>query len=132
MNAALLRTWSPLAQELGDRIAGLTMLQASELSAYLREVHAIEPLSHAPEPIVVVDPEPDTSTDRVVQVDGYDANRKLGLIKTLREALHLGLREAKDLVEAAPKTRFGPLPLAEAEALQRRLEEAGATVRLTV
>ena len=132
MNAALLRTWSPLAQQLGDRIAGLTMHQASELSAYLREVHHIEPLSRAPEVILDGDPESDTSTDRVVQVDGYDANRKLGLIKTVREALHLGLREAKDLAEATPQPRCGPLPLAEAESLRRRLEEAGATVRLTV
>ena len=75
----------PDGSRLGLRIADLTLLQARELSAYLREVHHIEPTSRTPEVIIHVDPEPVVPTERIVQVDAYDPNRKLTLIKTVRE-----------------------------------------------
>ena len=60
----------------------------------------------------------------------FDAAKKIGIIKVVREITGLGLKEAKDLVEAAPKAVKEAAPKAEAEELKRKLTEAGATVEL--
>jgi large subunit ribosomal protein L7/L12 len=127
-----MRTWSPLVRELGDAIADLTMLQAGELSEYLRAVHQIEPATRR----IIVEPDPPDPrpplppTECSVQLEAYEPGRKLILIKTLRELFQLGIKEAKDLVEGAPRTRLGPMATADAERLKRKLEDAGATVKL--
>ncbi|HLF83631.1 MAG TPA: ribosomal protein L7/L12, partial [Blastocatellia bacterium] len=59
-----------------------------------------------------------------------DPAKKIGIIKVVREITALGLKEAKDLVEAAPKAVKEAVPKAEAEALKKKLTDAGATVEL--
>jgi len=131
MTEAPTRAWSADVRDLGDRIAGLTLQEARQLSAYLREVHAIAPSAvprrPGPEPIVDPDPRP---AERRVRLDGFDPARKLMLIKLLRELLGLGLREAKELAESAPREILGPLPPLEAARLQQQLEDVGARTTL--
>jgi len=61
---------------------------------------------------------------------GFDAAKKIGVIKVVREITSLGLKEAKDLVEAAPKPVKEGATKAESEELKKKLTEAGATVEL--
>jgi large subunit ribosomal protein L7/L12 len=63
-------------------------------------------------------------------LDGFDAAKKINVIKVVREITGLGLKEAKDLVEGAPKNVKEGLSKEEAEALKKKLEEGGAKVSL--
>ncbi len=124
-------------KELGDKIVGLTLKQAVDLANYLKETHGIEaaaggvvtaagggggggaaPAEAAPEK---------TTFDVVLKASG---DKKIQVIKVVRSATGLGLKEAKDLVEGAPKTVKENLEKAEAEKLKKELEEQGATVEL--
>ncbi|HET6246122.1 MAG TPA: 50S ribosomal protein L7/L12 [Tepidisphaeraceae bacterium] len=120
---------------LGDQLAGLTLKQAVELAGYLEEKHGIKAAAAA----VVAGPagpgpagpapveEAKTSFDVVLKAGG---EKKIQVIKVVRAATGLGLKEAKDLVEAAPKTVKEALPKEEAEKHKKELEEQGATVEL--
>ena len=124
-------------KELGDKIVGLTLKQAVDLAAYLKEAHGIEPAAGgvvmqgggggggaaAAAPV-----EEAKSTFDVILKSGGD--KKIQVIKVVRAATGLGLKEAKDLVEAAPKPVKEGLDKAEAEKLKKELEEQGATVEL--
>jgi len=124
-------------KEIGDRLAGLTLKQAVELANYLKEAHQIEPAAGG----VMMAQGPGTgqgtatpaaeeakSTFDVVLKNGGD--KKIQVIKVVRAATALGLKEAKDLVEGAPKTVKEGLAKDEAEKLKKELEEQGATVEL--
>ena len=125
--------------ELGDRLAGLTLKQAVELANYLKEKHGIEPAAGgvmmaagapgagAPGGGAAEKAEEKTTFDVVLKASG---DKKIQVIKVVRAATGLGLKEAKDLVEAAPKTVKENLDKAEAEKLKKELEEQGATVEL--
>jgi len=129
------RSWSSEVKELGDKIVALAKPQASELSDYLAEVHNVKggKGGGAPPPISDIKPidtvaEP---TDFHVVLDGVaDPAKKINVIKVVREITSLGLKEAKDLVEGAPKTVKENQPKADAEALKKKLEEGGAKVSL--
>ncbi len=121
-------------KDLGDKIVALTLLQAKELVDYLKEKHGIEPAaggavmmaagagaSAAPKA------EEKTTFDVVLKAAG---DKKIQVIKEVRALTGLGLKEAKDLVEAAPKPVKQGLPKAEAEAAKKQLEDAGGTVEL--
>ena len=124
-------------KELGDKIVGLTLKQAVDLATYLKDEHGIEPAAGgvmmaagpggagggAAAPV-----EEAKSTFDVVLKAGGD--KKIQVIKVVRAATGLGLKEAKDLVEGAPKTVKENLEKAEAEKLKKELEEQGATVEL--
>jgi large subunit ribosomal protein L7/L12 len=125
-------------KELGDKIVGLTLKQAVDLAAYLKEAHGIEPAAGgavmmaggggggaaaAAAPV-----EEAKSTFDVVLKSGGD--KKIQVIKVVRSATALGLKEAKDLVEGAPKTVKEGLSKEDAEKLKKELEEQGATVEL--
>ena len=123
-------------KELGDKIVGLTLKQAVELAAYLKDTHGIEPAAGgavmmagggggggAPKEADA----PQTNFDVVLKSAG---EKKIQVIKVVRTATGLGLKEAKDLVEGAPKTVKEALPKADAEKLKKELEEQGATVEL--
>jgi large subunit ribosomal protein L7/L12 len=124
-------------KELGDKIVGLTLKQAVDLAAYLKEAHGIEPAAAG---AVVMqgggggggaapaEKEEEKTTFDVVLKAGGD--KKIQVIKVVRAATGLGLKEAKDLVEAAPKPVKEGLDKAEAEKLKKELEEQGATVEL--
>src|SRR5687768_14086838 len=124
-------------KELGDRIVGLTLKQAVDLAAYLKETHGIEPAAGG---VMVAGPaagggggaaapveEAKTTFDVVLKGAG---EKKIQVIKVVRAATGLGLKEAKDLVEGAPKVVKENLQKDEAEKLKKELEEQGATVEL--
>ena len=122
-------------KSLGDQLAGLTLKQAVDLTTYLKETHGIEAAAGgavmmagggggaAPAEAV----EEKTTFDVVLKAAG---DKKIQVIKEVRTATGLGLKEAKDLVEGAPKTVKENLEKAEAEKLKKALEEQGATVEL--
>ena len=123
-------------KELGDKIVGLTLKQAVDLATYLKETHGIEPAAGGA--VMVAAPggagagaaaaaEEKTTFDVVLKGGG---DKKIQVIKVVRQVTGLGLKEAKDLVEGAPKTVKEGLAKDEAEKLKKELEEQGATVEL--
>lgn len=130
------RTFSQMAQELGEKIAGLTLKEAKELSDYLEEVHGIKPAAAGA--VMMAGPAADAGpaaavaekTEFDVIVDGYGDGKKIGVIKVVRAATSLGLKEAKDLVEGVPAKVKEGLSKEDAEKLKKELEEAGATVSI--
>src|SRR5262245_50891449 len=95
--------------DLGDKIAALTLIKAVELKNYLKEKHGIEPAASGA--VVMAGPgggggaaeKPAEKTEFTVVLAGFDAAKKINVIKIVRELTGLGLKEAKDLVEGAPK-----------------------------
>jgi large subunit ribosomal protein L7/L12 len=125
------RIWTPEIVAIGERIIGLTVAQAEMLSAYLEEVHglradALPVAPPPPEPDVIVPPPPPTAFD--VVLDSFETARKIGVIKAVRDNTGLGLKDARDLVDAVPKTVKEGVTKAEAEKLEAQLEAAGAKV----
>src|SRR5438045_9023677 len=123
-------------KELGDKIVGLTLKQAVELAAYLKDTHGIEPAAGGAVMMAgggggggaaAEKPEEKTTFDVVLKSAG---EKKIQVIKVVRTATGLGLKEAKDLVEGAPKVVKEALPKADADKLKKELEEQGATVEL--
>ncbi|MEA2735652.1 MAG: large subunit ribosomal protein [Humisphaera sp.] len=122
-------------KELGDRIVGLTLKQAVDLATYLKDEHGIEPAAAGAVMMAgggggaaPAEKEEAKSTFDVVLKGGGE--KKIQVIKVVRAATGLGLKEAKDLVEGAPKTVKEGLQKDEAEKLKKELEEQGATVEL--
>jgi large subunit ribosomal protein L7/L12 len=125
-------------KELGDKIAGLTLLQAKALVDYLKEAHGIEPAGGG---VMVAAmpggaggggaaaPAAEEKTEFDVVMTAFGDN-KIGVIKVVRAATGLGLKEAKDLVEAVPKPVKTGLSKEDAEKLKAELEAAGAKVEL--
>jgi large subunit ribosomal protein L7/L12 len=130
------KEWNNEIKAMGDKIVGLTLMQAKELADYLKEVHGIEPASGGT--VVMAGPaagaaaaaaeEEKTSFDLILKSAG---DKKIQVIKEVRSLTGLGLKEAKDLVEGAPKPVKQGLNKAEAEAAKKQLEDAGAVVELT-
>ena len=122
-------------KQLGDKIVGLTLKQAVDLAGYLKDTYNIEPAAGGP--VMMAQPgqgqapaekEEAKSTFDVVLKSAGD--KKIQVIKVVRAATGLGLKEAKDLVEGAPKTVKENLPKEEAEKLKKELEEQGGVVEL--
>jgi large subunit ribosomal protein L7/L12 len=119
-------------KELGDKIVGLSLKQAVELAGYLKDTYGIEPaaggavMMAGPAAATPVE-EAKTTFDVVLKGVG---DKKIQVIKVVRAATGLGLKEAKDLVESAPKAVKESLPKEEAEKLKKELEEQGAIVEL--
>lgn len=128
-------TFADEIKTLGDRLVGLTVLQAKELKDYLQKVHGLEaavggPMMMAPgaagaAPAAAAE----EKTEFDVVLDAFGA-KKIEVIKIVRAATGLGLKEAKDLVEGAPKPIKQGISKQDAEKLKKELEEAGATVSL--
>ena len=118
---------------LGDQLVDLTVKEVNELAAYLKETHGIEPAAAA----VAVAAGPaagggeaaaeKTNFDVVLKAPGAN---KLQIVKLVKELTGLGLKEAKDVVDGAPKTIKEGLPKDEADSLMKQLLEAGAEVEL--
>jgi large subunit ribosomal protein L7/L12 len=132
------RSWSADVKDIGDKIAALTITKAVELKDYLKEVHKIEPAAGG---VVMTGggggggggPAPDVpppKTEFTVSLDGFDAAKKINVIKVVREITGLGLKEAKDLVEGAPKPVKENISKEDAEAIKKKLEDGGAKVSL--
>jgi large subunit ribosomal protein L7/L12 len=129
------RTWAPDVKELGDKIVALTIGKAVELRDYLKEEYKIEPagggvmMAAAPAATAVAE-KPAEKTEFTVVLAGFDAAKKINVIKVVREITGLGLKEAKDLVEGFPKPVKENISKDEAEALKKKLEDGGAKVEL--
>ena len=121
--------------DLGDKIAALTVTKAVELSTYLEEVHKIKPAAGG----VIVGPgpaqaggeaaKPAEQTEFSVVLESFGAD-KIKVIKVVREITGLGLKEAKDLVEGAPKAVKENVSKDEAAKIKKQLEDVGAKVTL--
>ncbi len=120
--------------ELGDKLAGLTIKQAVELKDYLKETYKIEPAAGGGGGggggLVAAAVVEEAQTNFDVVLKSSAADKKIAVIKEVRAATGLGLKEAKDLVDGAPKTVKEALPKEEAEKLKKALEDQGATVEL--
>jgi len=118
---------------IGDALANLTVAQASGLAGYLKETYRIE----APAGNVILrratvhaDPKTDDLPTTVDVVLTSAGDRKIGVIKVVRQVTGLGLKEAKDLVDGVPSVIKAGLERAEAEKLRKELEQQGAGVEL--
>jgi large subunit ribosomal protein L7/L12 len=116
---------------LGDSIANLTLLEAKALADYLKETHGIE--AAAGGAVVMAGPaeggaaaaEEQTEFDVILESAGQ---KKINVIKVVRAATGLGLKEAKGLVDGAPKAVKEAVSKEDADKLKAELEEAGAAV----
>jgi large subunit ribosomal protein L7/L12 len=117
--------------QLIEAISGLTLIEVSELVKALEEkfgVSAAAPVAAAAAPVAAAAAVEEKTEFNVVLVSS-GAN-KISVIKVVREITGLGLKEAKDLVDGAPKTVKENVAKAEAEEIKKKLAEAGATVEL--
>lgn len=126
------REWTKEIQQLGDKLVGLTLLEAKELGDYLEEVHGIKPASGGvmmAAPAAAAGPAAEEKTEFDVVLESF-GDQKIPVIKVVRAATGLGLKEAKDLVEGVPSAVKEGVSKEDAEKLKKELEEAGATVSL--
>ena len=129
------REFSTETKELGDRIVGLTLKAAKELSDYLDEIHGIKPASGGAVMVAAGgagggEGDGEAAAEKTefdVVLESFGDN-KISVIKVVRAATGLGLKEAKDLVEGAPGKVKEGISKEDAEKLQKELEEAGAKV----
>lgn len=127
--------FSASSKELGDKIVKLTLKEAKELSDYLEHVHGIKPaaggavMMAGPGGGGAAAPVAEAKTEFDVILEGF-GDKKIGVIKVVRAATSLGLKEAKDLVEGVPSKVKEGVSKEDAEKLKKELEEAGATVSI--
>lgn len=119
-------------KELGDKLSNLTLKQAVDLADYMKSAYGIEPAAGGA--VMMAGPaapaaevEEKTAFD-VILKDGGD--KKIQVIKVVRALTNLGLKEAKDLVEGAPKPVKTGVTKDEAEDAKKQLEEAGGSVEI--
>ena len=105
-----------------EQLVNLTVKEVNELATILKEEYGIEPAAAGAAAV-----EEKTSFDVVLKSAGA---AKLQVVKAVKEACGLGLKEAKDLVDGAPSTLKEGLAKDEAESLKKTLEEAGAEIEL--
>ncbi len=127
--------YSDATKDIGDKIVGLTLKEAKELSDYLENEHGIK--AAAGGGVVMAAPadggagaaaaEEQTEFDVVLESFG---EKKIGVIKEVRALTGLGLKEAKELVEGVPSKVKEAVSKEDAEAAKAKLEEAGASVAI--
>ena len=124
-----------VTKELGDKIVGLTLLEAKKLADYLKEEHGIEPAGGGVVMAAAAGGDAGggeaaaekTEFDVVLTSFG---DKKIGVIKVVRSATGLGLKEAKELVEGVPKALKEGVSKEDAEKLKAEIEEAGGTCEI--
>ena len=124
----------PAIKTLGDSLVGLTVLQAKSLADYLEAAYGIKPATGgavmmAAAPAGGGDAKAVEQTEFDVVLTNFGEN-KISVIKVVRAITSLGLKEAKDLVEAAPKSIKEGVNKDEAENIKKKFIEAGATVEI--
>jgi large subunit ribosomal protein L7/L12 len=134
MSDAATMEYKATIKTLGDSIVGLTLLEAQQLSDYLKNVHGIEPAAGggvmmAAAPAAGAGAAAEEKTAFTVMLMGA-GDKKIQVIKAVRAITGLGLKEAKDLVEAAPKAVKEGVNKDEAEKIKKELEENGGTVEV--
>src|SRR5260221_16684 len=134
MSIAEASTFADNIKTLGDSIVRLTVLEAKSLGDYLEVVHGIKPAAAAvvagPAAAAAPTEAAPVKTEFDVSLEAYAADKKIGVIKVVRQITGLGLKEAKDLVEGAPKDVKTGIAKEEAEKLKKEIEEAGGTVKI--
>ena len=121
--------------KMGDEIAGLTLKEAVDLADYMKDTYGIEPAAGGAVMMAggggggddAGEAAEQTEFDVILEAAG---DKKIQVIKAVREATGLGLKEAKEIVDGAPKAVKEKASKEEADALKTALEEAGATVGL--
>jgi large subunit ribosomal protein L7/L12 len=128
------KTFEAKISKLGDEIAGLTLKEAVDLADYMKDTYGIEPAAGGA--VMMAGPggggdaaadEEQTEFDVILEAAG---DKKIQVIKAVREATGLGLKEAKEVVDGAPKAVKEKVSKDEADALKAKLEEAGGTVNI--
>jgi large subunit ribosomal protein L7/L12 len=122
-------------QEMVDQIKGMTVLELNELVKALETEFGVSAAAAAAVPVAVAGGaavpaeavEEQTEFDVVLEAAG---EKKINVIKVVREVTSLGLKEAKDLVESAPAKVKEGVSKQEAEEIKKKFEEAGATVKI--
>lgn len=122
-------------QKLVDELGSLTVLDMSKLKKALEEAWDVKaaagaPMMMAAAPAAGGDAAADEATDFAVSIDEFPADKKISVIKVIREITGLGLKEAKEMAESCPKVVEASAPKAKAEELQKKLQDAGAKVSL--
>jgi large subunit ribosomal protein L7/L12 len=130
---------APEVKDIGDKIANLTIVQAVALKNYLKDTYKIEPAAGG---VVMAAggggggaaapaEKPAEQTEFAVVLEaGFPADKKISIIKVVRELTGLGLKEAKDLVEGAPKPVKEGVDKPTGEKMKKQLEDQGAKVTL--
>ena len=136
MSEASAREWSSEIKDIGDKIMALTLMKAQELGDYLKDVYGVEaaaaPVMAAGPAVAAGGAAPAAEAEKedfTVVLTG-SGDKKIQVIKVVRELTGLGLKEAKDLVDGAPKNVKEDVPKAQAEDMKKKIEEAGGTVEL--
>ena len=134
MAEAPAKEFSAETRDLASKIVSLTLKQAQEVVDCLKEEHGIEPAGGAVMMAAAsgggeaaAAPEEQTAFDVILEGVG---DKKIQVIKVVRAATGLGLKEAKDLVDGAPKAVKEGIPKEEAEKIKKELEESGAVVKI--
>ena len=132
------REFSTVTKELGEKIVSLTLKEAKELSDYLEEVHGIKPAAGGA--VMMAGPAGDGAgaaaaaaekTEFDVILESFGAN-KIGIIKVVRAATGLGLKEAKDLVEGVPAKLKEGISKEDAEKFKKELEGASEGTKVLI
>jgi large subunit ribosomal protein L7/L12 len=135
MSTAEATTFADNIKTLGDSLVNMKVLEVLQLTKYLKETYNLEAAAVAvagpaggggPAPAEAA---PAAKTEFDVSLEAIGPN-KIQVIKVVRAATQLGLKEAKDLVEAAPKDVKTGLSKEDAEKLKKELEDTGATVKI--
>ena len=120
-------------EDLVKALSELSVLEMSELKTALEEKWGVKAAAAA---VAVAAPAAGAAapaaeaTDFQVTLESVPQDKKIGVIKVVREITGLGLKEAKDLVDGAPKVLKETAPKAEADSIKKKIEEAGAKVTL--
>ena len=118
---------------IAEELVNLTVKEVNELAQVLKEEYGIEPAAAA---VAVAAPAAGGAADAPAEKNSFDVvlaevgANKLQVVKAVKEACGLGLKEAKELVDGAPATIKEGLAKGEAENLKKAIEEAGAKVEL--
>ena len=129
------REWSSDVKDIGDKIMALTLMRAQELGDYLKDVYGVEAaaasvIAAGPAVAGAAAPAAEAEKEDFTVVLTGSGDKKIQVIKVVRELTGLGLKEAKDLVDGAPKNVKEDVPKAQAEEMKKKIEEAGGTVEL--
>jgi large subunit ribosomal protein L7/L12 len=135
MSTAEGATFADNIKTLGDSLVNMKVMEVLSLTKYLKETYGLEaaaaaaPVMQMAGPAAPAEPVAEQTEFNVI-LKAYDQAKKIGIIKVVRAATGLGLKEAKDAVEAAPKEIKTAISKDDAAKLKKELEEAGATVEI--
>lgn len=135
MSVAATRVFADEIKELGDKFVNLTVIQAKELKDYLSEVHGIEAASGG---VMLQQAPPAQEVEQVIEKTEFDVvlegfgEKKIDVIKVVRQITGLGLKEAKEVVENAPKVVKTGVSKADAEKYKTDIEASSAGAKVSI